>query len=98
LVSWLEREQRDVIEFLRDENRVLKGQLGARRVRLSGDEGRRLAGIGQLSPIRVADRPLNKWAVEQRTSLDIARIYGKMKAGTFPTRPHRPAARRIARV
>jgi Integrase core domain len=47
LLGWLEREQRDVIEFLREENRVLKTQLQGRRLRLNDDERRRLAVIGQ---------------------------------------------------
>jgi hypothetical protein len=47
LFGWLDREQRDVIEFLREENRVLKMQLHGRRLRLSDDERRRLAVIGQ---------------------------------------------------
>jgi hypothetical protein len=47
LFGWLEREQRDVIEFLREENRVLKTQLRGRRLRLNDDERRRLAVIGQ---------------------------------------------------
>src|ERR671910_3837613 len=47
LFGWLEREQRDVIEFLREENRVLKTQLQGRRLRLNDDERRRLAVIGQ---------------------------------------------------
>ena len=47
LFGWLEREQRDVIEFLREENRVLKAQLHGRRLRLRDDERRRLAVIGQ---------------------------------------------------
>ncbi len=46
LVGWLERKQRDVIEFLRKENRVLKTQLRGRRMQLSDDERRRLAVIG----------------------------------------------------
>jgi Integrase core domain len=46
LLGWLEREQRDVIEFLREENRVLKTQLRGRRMRLNDDERRRLAVIG----------------------------------------------------
>jgi prophage regulatory protein len=49
----------------------------------------------QLSATRVADRLLNKWAVEQRTSLDITTIYRKMKAGTFP-QPLRVGRRRVA--
>jgi hypothetical protein len=38
LFGWLEREQRDVIEFLPEENRVLKRQLRGRRLRLCDDE------------------------------------------------------------
>jgi putative transposase len=48
LSGWLEREQRDVINFLREENRVLKAQLRGRRVRLTDDQRRRLAVLGQL--------------------------------------------------
>jgi hypothetical protein len=46
LFGWLQREQRDVIEFLREQNRVLKAQLHGRRLRLDDDERRRLATIG----------------------------------------------------
>jgi hypothetical protein len=46
LFRWLEREQHDVIEFLREENRVLRAQLQGRRLRLNDDERRRLAVIG----------------------------------------------------
>ena len=46
LVGWLERGQRDVIEYLREENRVLKAQLHGRRLRLTDDERRRLAVLG----------------------------------------------------
>jgi hypothetical protein len=45
LVGWIEWEQRDLFEFLREENRVLKAQLHGRRMRLSDDERRRLAVI-----------------------------------------------------
>ena len=40
------REQRDVIAFLREENRVLKAQLGRRRLRLDDEQRRRLAVLG----------------------------------------------------
>jgi hypothetical protein len=46
LVGWLERGQHDVIEYLREENRVLKAQLHGRRLRLTDDERRRLAVLG----------------------------------------------------
>lgn len=47
LLGWLDREQRDVIAFLREENRVLKAQLGRRRLRLGDDQRRRLAILGE---------------------------------------------------
>ncbi len=46
LLGWVEREQRDVIHFLREENRVLKAQLHGRRVRLTDQQRRRLAVLG----------------------------------------------------
>jgi len=47
LLGWLEREQRDVIAFLREENRALKAQLAGRRLRLTDAQRRRLAVLGQ---------------------------------------------------
>ena len=47
LFGWLQQEQHEVIEFLREENRVLKAQLHGRRLRLNDDDRRRLAVIGQ---------------------------------------------------
>jgi hypothetical protein len=47
LLGWVEREQRTVIHFLREENRALKAQLRGRRIRLTDDQRRRLAVLGQ---------------------------------------------------
>jgi putative transposase len=46
LCGWLQREQEDVIAFLREENRVLKARLEGRRLRLDDHERRRLAELG----------------------------------------------------
>ena len=46
LFGWVEREQRNVIDFLREENRTLKAQLRGRRIQLTDDERRRLAVLG----------------------------------------------------
>jgi len=40
--GWISREQDAVIEYLREENRVLREQLGKRRLRLTDDQRRRL--------------------------------------------------------
>ena len=47
LLGWLDREQRDVIAFLLEENRVLKAQLSRRRLRLDDDQRRPLAVFGE---------------------------------------------------
>jgi putative transposase len=46
LFGWVEREQCNVIDFLREENRALKAQLRGRRIRLTDDQRRRLAVLG----------------------------------------------------
>jgi putative transposase len=46
LVGWLQREQHDIIQYLREENRVLKAQLRQQRLRLTDDDRRRLAVLG----------------------------------------------------
>ena len=38
LCGWLQREQENVITFLREENRVLKAQLEGKRLRLDDSE------------------------------------------------------------
>jgi hypothetical protein len=41
--GWINQQQRDVIDYLREENRVLREQLGHRRVRFTDDQRVRLA-------------------------------------------------------
>lgn len=43
LVGWLDRQQQDGLAYLIEENRILRGQLRGRRLRLTDDERRRLA-------------------------------------------------------
>jgi hypothetical protein len=43
LTSWLERREREAFAYLIEENRLLRRQLGGRRLRFSDDERRRLA-------------------------------------------------------
>ena len=41
--GWMSHQQRDVIDYLQEENRVLRQQLGGKRLRLSEEQRRRLA-------------------------------------------------------
>src|SRR5467141_3254189 len=43
LAGWINQQQRDVIDYLQEENRVLREQIGARRLRFTDDQRRRLA-------------------------------------------------------
>jgi hypothetical protein len=43
MAGWLQRHQQQVITYLQEENRILKAQLGGRRLRLTDTERRRLA-------------------------------------------------------
>src|SRR5262249_42034517 len=43
LAGWLNQQQQDIIDYLQEENRVLREQLRGKRVRFSDDQRRRLA-------------------------------------------------------
>ncbi len=43
VAGWMNHEQQQVIEYLREENRVLRAQIGTRRLRFDDDQRRRLA-------------------------------------------------------
>jgi putative transposase len=69
LAGWLNRQQNEVITYLIAENRILRGQLRGRRLRLTDDERRRLAvhghrlgrrGLGQVATIVTPDTIL-RW-------------------------------------
>jgi len=46
--GWVNRQQQAVIDYLLEENRVLRAALGSRRLRLTNDQRRRLAVKGKV--------------------------------------------------
>src|SRR5256885_398328 len=56
--GWMNQQQLQIIDYLREENRGLREQLGGRRVRLNDDQRRRLAakakGLGRKLLAQVA--------------------------------------------
>ncbi len=58
VAGWMNQHQLQIIDYLREENRVLREQLGGRRVRLNDDQRRRLAarakGLGRKLLAEVA--------------------------------------------
>ena len=53
VAGWVNQQQLGVIEYLKEENRVLREQLGRRRLRFTDDQRRRLAAKGRLLGRRV---------------------------------------------
>ena len=56
LASWVNRQQQDVIEYLRTENQVLKEKLGKKRILLNDDQRRRLAAKGKILGRKLLDQ------------------------------------------
>src|SRR5436305_11170029 len=58
IAGWMNHRQLQAIEYLREENRILREQLGDRRVRFNEDQRRRLAvrakGLGRKLLAEVA--------------------------------------------
>ena len=59
VAGWINRHQQDVIDYLVEENRVLKGQFRGRRLRLTDDERRRLALKGKALGRSVLEKVAN---------------------------------------
>lgn len=53
VAGWMNQHQLQVIDYLREENRVLREQLGGRRLRLSDDQRRRLAAKAKMLGRRI---------------------------------------------
>jgi len=58
IAGWMNQEQQQAIEYLREENKVLREQLGGRRLRFTDEQRRRLAakakGLGRRTLAAVA--------------------------------------------
>src|ERR671919_255001 len=88
LAGWINRHQQHVIDYLVEENRVLREQLRGRRVHLTNDQRRRLAVKGQ----RLGRRVLSQVAtvVTPDTILRWHRWLIARKWTFAPQRPGRP--------
>src|SRR5919106_1618323 len=84
LAGWVNRHQQQVIEYLVEENRVLREQLGGRRIRLTDDQRRRLAVKGrrlgprvlrQVATIVTPDTILRwyRWLIAQKWTFECRR-------------------------
>src|SRR5437899_4505185 len=88
LAGWVNRHQQHVIEYLVEENRVLKGQLRGHRLRLTDDQRRRVAAQGHRLSRRVLGRVAT--LVTPDTILRWHRQLIARKWTFTPKRPGRP--------
>src|SRR5215472_9729345 len=90
LAGWVNQQQQDVIDYLQEENRVLREQLGGKRLRFSDDQRLRLAvrakklGWRRLQELTTIVTPATLLAWHRRL---IARRYEGSKQGG-PGRSH----------
>ena len=92
LAGWVNRHQQHVIEYLVEENRVLKAQVKGRRLRLTDDQRRRLAAKGR----RLGRRVLRQVATLV-TPDTILRWHGQLIARKWTFTPNRPGRPGILR-
>ena len=89
VAGWMNQQQLHAIDYLREENRILREQLGTRRLRLNDDQRRRLAakakGVGRklLTDVATIVKPATLMAWHRRL---IAQKYD----GTARREPRRP--------
>ena len=88
LAGWLGRGQADVIEYLREENRVLRSRLGPGRPTFSDGERRRLARAAHALPRRMLHE------LETIVTPDtLRRWYRRLVAAKYDGSPHRRGGR-----
>jgi putative transposase len=84
LAGWVQRHQQQVISYLIEENRILKAQLGNKRLRLNDTERRRLAALAH----RVGRKRL-KGVATLATPETLMRWYKRLIARKFDGSKHR---------
>ncbi len=89
VAGWMNQHQLQIIDYLREENRVLREQLGGRRVRLNDDQRRRLAarakGLGRKLLAEVATIVTPETLLARHRKLIAQKYDGSHKRG--PGRP-----------
>ena len=102
MAGWINSRQLEVIDFLREENRVLREQLAGRRLRFTDDQRRRLAAKGKIVGRRrlqeftglVTPETILRWHREL-----VARTYdGSARRGTGRPATHEDVQQLVVRM
>jgi hypothetical protein len=85
LAGWVNQQQRDIIDYLQEENRVLREQLGSRRLRFTDAQRRRLAAkaktLGRRVLRNVASIVSPDTLLAWHRALIAKRYYGSLRRG-----------------
>jgi len=96
LASWVNRQQQEVIEYLRTENQVLKEKLGKKRILLSDNQRRRLAVKGKILGSQTVGADWH--VVHSRHDSTLASHIGRAQMGYSNHRNNQPGRPRIRQV
>ena len=100
VAGWMNQRQLQIIDYLREENRVLREQLGDKRLRLNDDQRRRLAakakGLGRkiLAEVVTIITPETLLAYGRKPHTPHRRQRGPVRVVRWPTPASAPANRR----
>jgi len=81
--GWVNRQQAEVIDYLVEENRVLKEQLRGKRLRLTDDQRRRLAAKGKLLGRKLLERVGRDCSSKRSTTISPGRFFQSNFNSTF---------------
>src|SRR5215510_13226828 len=96
LAGWMNQHQQHIIEFLREENRVLREQIGDRRLRFSDDQRRRLAARAKKLGRRLLAEVATIVTPETLLAWHRKLIAQKYDGSSFRTPGRRPTGKEIA--
>ncbi len=97
LAGWVNEQQLAVIEYLKEENRLLREQVGRMRLRFTDDQRRRLAAKGKVLGRRVL-RELGTIVTPDTILRWYGRLVAKKYDGNWERRPGRPRAMEAIRT
>ncbi|MBP7147514.1 MAG: hypothetical protein KBD01_08210 [Acidobacteria bacterium] len=99
LAGWMNRQQQAAIEYLREENRVLREQLGGKRLQFTDDQRRRLAAKAKALGRKALDELATLAAPETLLAWHRALIARKWDFSSCRSKPGRPPlTRKTARL
>jgi hypothetical protein len=81
IAGWINRDQQQIIEYLMEDNRVLREQIGSQRLRFSDDQRRRLAAKAKKLSRKLLAQRGNLWVANSQLQPFLAVLTGSIVRG-----------------